>query len=307
MAASWYFQIMGDVQGPVTSQQLKRLAEIGNIDFETLVRRGEDGNWVSAEQVQGLFNRSPVAVVAPPPAPPPLQTAVPHEGNGHPARPASGLSAKKTPANKRQTLGQKLVYFFDPMFDRYLTPWIIRVTWVLLLAMAGLSAAVFGYGHVAVLSALEPDLGDVQRAEFELMKAESFLREMEEIRGVRRRPGNSRRQTASDVARPVPATQEAPRSQDPLADEKERVAQARAALERAKASVPSRSQMIVEHLPMMVLLYSLQLAAGILAVLWLRVLLEGGIVLFNIVSKLGSIDERLASMGGGNLPGGSRD
>lgn len=64
MDARWYFQVMGEEHGPVSSAQLKALARSGRISQDTFVKKGPDGNWVSAASVQGLFDPDvPVAAV----------------------------------------------------------------------------------------------------------------------------------------------------------------------------------------------------------------------------------------------------
>ena len=50
-----YFQAAGQAFGPCTPTQLQRLAAEGTIKPSTLVRRGEDGEWVEAGKVKGLF------------------------------------------------------------------------------------------------------------------------------------------------------------------------------------------------------------------------------------------------------------
>lgn len=74
MAAEWYHQNSGRQTGPVDSGELRRLAEAGIVRPETLVRQGDSGRWVRAEQVRGLFQRSRPApsLGATPPGPPPV-------------------------------------------------------------------------------------------------------------------------------------------------------------------------------------------------------------------------------------------
>lgn len=85
MAKNWYVKHKGRVVGPASSAQLKQLASSGKISRETEVRLGEDGEWVSASSVQGLWTQ---VVVAPKPtieqvaeralyAPPPPTHATP--------------------------------------------------------------------------------------------------------------------------------------------------------------------------------------------------------------------------------------
>lgn len=54
MAAEWFYQLMGSQLGPVSGAELLALAQRGTITHDTLVRKGANGNWVSAQQVQGL-------------------------------------------------------------------------------------------------------------------------------------------------------------------------------------------------------------------------------------------------------------
>ncbi|NLY02212.1 MAG: tetratricopeptide repeat protein [Rhodopirellula sp.] len=78
MAAEWYYQDRGIQVGPVDSGELRRLAETGIVRPEMLVRHGDSGRWVRAEQVRSLFQRSTPApsLRATPPKPPPLPPPV---------------------------------------------------------------------------------------------------------------------------------------------------------------------------------------------------------------------------------------
>ena len=55
MSDQWYFQVMGQVYGPLTGQQLKQQAAAGVVQRDTLVRRGDE-KWGQAWQVKGLLN-----------------------------------------------------------------------------------------------------------------------------------------------------------------------------------------------------------------------------------------------------------
>ena len=57
MAKNWYIRHKGKVVGPATSAQLKQLAVTGKITPESEVRLGEDGEWVRASSVQGLWTQ----------------------------------------------------------------------------------------------------------------------------------------------------------------------------------------------------------------------------------------------------------
>jgi len=55
MASQWVYQVMGDEVGPISSAELRDLAQRGAISVDTLVRKAPDDAWISAERVQGLF------------------------------------------------------------------------------------------------------------------------------------------------------------------------------------------------------------------------------------------------------------
>jgi len=55
MASQWFYQVMGEQVGPVSSEELRNLAQRSTISVNTLVRKAPDGDWVLADRVQGLF------------------------------------------------------------------------------------------------------------------------------------------------------------------------------------------------------------------------------------------------------------
>ena len=58
MAKQWFFQLMGAEMGPVSSAELKRRAEQGQIQPDTLIRNGKNAQWHTAVRVKGLFCES---------------------------------------------------------------------------------------------------------------------------------------------------------------------------------------------------------------------------------------------------------
>lgn len=64
MAAEWFWKISGKELGPLSSLQLKAMAEKGRLKPEHPVRQGAEGAWVPAGRVKGLFAQevSPAAV-----------------------------------------------------------------------------------------------------------------------------------------------------------------------------------------------------------------------------------------------------
>lgn len=61
MAAIWYYKLMGERHGPFTANQLREKAAAGEITPDAWVRKGDDGKWITAIRVSGLFSnaRSP--------------------------------------------------------------------------------------------------------------------------------------------------------------------------------------------------------------------------------------------------------
>ncbi len=55
MASEWFYQVMGKQVGPVSSAELRNLAQRGIVTFDTPVRKGAGRTWVSAQRVRGLF------------------------------------------------------------------------------------------------------------------------------------------------------------------------------------------------------------------------------------------------------------
>jgi hypothetical protein len=56
MAGEWYYKFMGDIVGPKSTNELRKCASNGEIQFDTWVRKGENGEWVTAEKIKGLFS-----------------------------------------------------------------------------------------------------------------------------------------------------------------------------------------------------------------------------------------------------------
>lgn len=56
MPVQWYYKIMGQEHGPVTSSQLKSLADDNRIDRDTHIRRSDQDTWHLADEVQKLFS-----------------------------------------------------------------------------------------------------------------------------------------------------------------------------------------------------------------------------------------------------------
>ena len=55
MTDEWYVRQRGKSLGPFSPAQLRRLATVGQLKPEMAVRKGEQGRWVAARKVKGLF------------------------------------------------------------------------------------------------------------------------------------------------------------------------------------------------------------------------------------------------------------
>ena len=67
MASKWYYRIGDEKHGPIESEALKLLAEVGQITPNTLVQKEGAKSWAEASRVQGLFKASNIDSVSPPP------------------------------------------------------------------------------------------------------------------------------------------------------------------------------------------------------------------------------------------------
>ncbi len=55
MATEWYYRVMNDVVGPLSSRNLLDVVRAGQIKHDTLIRK-DDSQWVPAGQVSGLLD-----------------------------------------------------------------------------------------------------------------------------------------------------------------------------------------------------------------------------------------------------------
>jgi predicted RNA-binding Zn-ribbon protein involved in translation (DUF1610 family) len=56
MERKWYYQMMGEIVGPLSSNELRQHAVDGQIERDTPIRRGSDGKWILADKVRGLLD-----------------------------------------------------------------------------------------------------------------------------------------------------------------------------------------------------------------------------------------------------------
>ena len=73
MATQWYYMVMGEELGPVSSAELIEQAQAGVVTPDTFVRRATEENWHVAQSVSGLFeNRGMPDAATPEEGPPPV-------------------------------------------------------------------------------------------------------------------------------------------------------------------------------------------------------------------------------------------
>ena len=53
-AAEFYIKFMGEIQGPFTPDQVRMRAQTGRLLPDTHIRKGAEGNWVTADRIKGL-------------------------------------------------------------------------------------------------------------------------------------------------------------------------------------------------------------------------------------------------------------
>lgn len=59
MSHDWYYKLMGEEYGPLSSGDLQQHALDGRVTLETHVRRSDGDRWVTADSVKGLFDKPP--------------------------------------------------------------------------------------------------------------------------------------------------------------------------------------------------------------------------------------------------------
>ncbi len=65
MTREWYFQAMGQEIGPLSAAEIKVKVANGQIQPDTLIRKGTEGKWVFGGLVKGLFPTAPEKPVEP--------------------------------------------------------------------------------------------------------------------------------------------------------------------------------------------------------------------------------------------------
>ena len=74
MSTEWFYRdYEGQENGPISAADLKRLAQLGEINEKSMIKKSADGRWVPADKVKGLIIADPPVSTSPgsdPPMPP---------------------------------------------------------------------------------------------------------------------------------------------------------------------------------------------------------------------------------------------
>lgn len=116
---SWYFQLMGDTVGPLTSAELRERALSGQITAETLVTKDGTDRWVTADRVAGLLDPAPPTVPVQSPQNTPATTVQTTNAsdNPEPQKEPTPMPVSASTTKEYKVLTQKDKWFsgkFDP-------------------------------------------------------------------------------------------------------------------------------------------------------------------------------------------------
>lgn len=135
--ADWYYAKNGQQKGPVSSAELKRMAQAGEIGPDDLVFREGGTNWVAASTVAGLFPAGGVSNKATPaPAPRDREEEPPRRGRSRDRdRDLDEVGVLPGEDDDDGRIRARLPdrnYFGDLLlFRKFMTPWVIVIVfWV---------------------------------------------------------------------------------------------------------------------------------------------------------------------------------
>jgi len=142
--ADWFYRIDGgEKQGPISPKELVRLAESGALSPDDLVRKEGTDKWVRASQIKGLtFLHPSPDVVSDPPEDDDGVFAEEYAEEDFDEMPAQLSTPAETP--RRVTTpprhSTKSFSFLDMNFDRFFSPMLVRIIWVMWLVLGFLAA-----------------------------------------------------------------------------------------------------------------------------------------------------------------------
>lgn len=304
MARQFFYKQMGEVLGPLTGQQLKQLADSGTIDGGTHVSTDRE-RWVLAEQVQGLFALQAEATPAVEPAPRENTRDLDNRwamspDASPPHRPATARPPRRTPVGRpaRSPLA-RLIDMLDFRFERYLTPELIRLFWVVSLVLAAVSVCLSALGGLPY--ALPHRIQVENRLAFDTQRRMALIADLiEERERLQARKAAVAADAAPRAGFPQFDSAELPVAEpDPRAEYRalggltlDQLKAERARLEREFPTY--RSEWVVRNSVIYVLTCVALLLVAVLALLVVRIVCEMLVVVFNIANHLQAIRELAA-------------
>lgn len=108
MPGEWHYSVSGQRHGPISSGELKRLADSGELSPTDLIWKEGLANWMPASNVKGLF----AATVAPPPLPAAGQLPTAHDELKPKVEAAARTTADAARAAMKSVVGLKPVAGF---------------------------------------------------------------------------------------------------------------------------------------------------------------------------------------------------
>lgn len=159
---TWYVKLGDKTLGPISSDELRSLANNGKIQRDTLVHRG-DGKWALASKVKGLFPEEATDPLnyfdftAPGVEPTPVPAANPFDYSQQSYTESSVASHPERKQLVRVLTRRKDKTFLDLGFNRFATPVIASAIWGISLAVVGAAFVISCMMAVATLMSKSPN------------------------------------------------------------------------------------------------------------------------------------------------------
>ncbi len=215
-----------------------------------------------------------------------------------PAEPPSLTGQTKISPGK--SFLDRIVYALDPKFERYITPQIIRVFWVLSLVLTFLGVLIYALGGLQ--TALPRKISVPNPRSDEVVYRESIIADLIEDKQFERMMAESRREEPQESTEPSPiAVDDKPKKLKPdfedIQNEYEKMSleQLRATLEKLEREHPShRTEWVYQHTVLYPLWVAAAAVAAVLSLLVLRMVCEFLCVVFNIATHLNEVRQSLS-------------
>jgi hypothetical protein len=124
--ADWYYAKAGKQFGPISSAQLKQMAQSGELMPDDLVFQEGGTQWVAASTVKGLFGGGSIGTSAPPSRGTSRNDN--DRGGGYPADDRDKYASGAQPSRPSEPPGEQGKYWMDVLFFRRLiAPTIIMI------------------------------------------------------------------------------------------------------------------------------------------------------------------------------------